>query len=111
MPSERRDPAVGAATLTARPVAGRPRLARHVRLSFDETRDQHVLLLPESVVVLNRTGAAVLQLCDGQRTVAEVLAELGRRYAAVPEDEVHRFLARLVERRWVQLEPGEVADG
>ncbi|MEV0069309.1 MULTISPECIES: pyrroloquinoline quinone biosynthesis peptide chaperone PqqD [unclassified Amycolatopsis] len=84
----------------------RPRLARHVRLAFNPARRQHVLQLPETVVVLNRSGAAILELCDGQRTVAEIVAELGERYENVPEDEVQRFLTRLVARRCV-----EPADG
>jgi pyrroloquinoline quinone biosynthesis protein D len=81
----------------------RPRLARHVRLSFDRTRQRHVLLHPETVVVLNGTGANILELCDGRRSVAEIVAELGARYRGVPDDEVHRFLTRLVARRCVEL--------
>jgi pyrroloquinoline quinone biosynthesis protein D len=84
----------------------RPRLARHVRLSFDRSRQRHVLLLPETVVVLNGSGADILELCDGRRTVAEVVAELGARYGSVPEDEVRRFLTRLVARRWVEFTDG-----
>ncbi|MEV6903218.1 pyrroloquinoline quinone biosynthesis peptide chaperone PqqD [Amycolatopsis sp. NPDC051372] len=84
----------------------RPRLARHVRLAFNTARQQHVLQLPETVVVLNRSGAAILELCDGRRTVAEIVAELGERYESVPDDEVRRFLTRLVARRCV-----EPADG
>lgn len=79
----------------------RPRLARHVRLSFCRTRQRHILQLPETVVVLRGTGAAVLELCDGRRTVAEIVTELGTRYEAVPDDEVRRFLTRLAARRWV----------
>ncbi|HXV94850.1 MAG TPA: pyrroloquinoline quinone biosynthesis peptide chaperone PqqD [Pseudonocardia sp.] len=84
----------------------RPRLARHVRLSFCRTRQRPVLLLPETVVVLNGSGADVLGLCDGRRTVAEIVAELGARYRTVPEDEVRRFLTRLVARRCVVLGDG-----
>ncbi|WP_326837961.1 pyrroloquinoline quinone biosynthesis peptide chaperone PqqD [Amycolatopsis rhabdoformis] len=84
----------------------RPRLARHVRLTFDASRGRHVLLHPETVVVLNRSGAAILELCDGRRTVAEVEAELGTRYEHVPDDEVCRFLTRLVARRCVELTDG-----
>ena len=72
--------------------ADRPRLARHVRLSFCRTRQRHILLLPETVVVLNGSGADILELCDGRHTVAEIVAELRRplpvrprrRGAAVP---------------------------
>jgi pyrroloquinoline quinone biosynthesis protein D len=84
----------------------RPRLARHVRLSFDRTRQRHVLLHPETVVVLNGSGARILELCDGRRTVAEIVAELGARYRSVPDDEVRRFLTRLVARRCVELDSG-----
>ncbi|MFF9127752.1 pyrroloquinoline quinone biosynthesis peptide chaperone PqqD [Streptomyces sp. NPDC014889] len=84
----------------------RPRLARHVRLAFSRTRQRPVLLHPETVVVLNGSGADILKLCDGRHTVAEIVGELGARYESVPGDEVRRFLARLVARRWVELADG-----
>jgi pyrroloquinoline quinone biosynthesis protein D len=84
----------------------RPRLARHVRITFDPARERHVLLSPETVVVLNATGAAILELCDGDRTVAAIVAELGRRYQRVVDDEVRRFLDGLVARRCVEVERG-----
>jgi pyrroloquinoline quinone biosynthesis protein D len=94
---------------TARPgvsASDRPRLARHVRLSFSQARQRHVLQRPETVVVLNRSGADILELCDGRRTVAEIVAELGARYESVPDREVRRFLTRLVARRCVELADG-----
>ncbi|MGW5049024.1 pyrroloquinoline quinone biosynthesis peptide chaperone PqqD [Streptomyces griseoluteus] len=84
----------------------RPQLAAHVRLTFSRTRQRKVLLHPETVVVLNGSGAAILELCDGRHTVAEIVAELGARYETVPDDEVRQFLARLVARRWVELTDG-----
>ena len=84
----------------------RPRLARHVRLSFCRTRQRHILQLPETVVVLHGSGAAILELCDGRHTVAEIVAELGERYQRVPDDEVRRFLTRLAARRCVELADG-----
>ena len=80
----------------------RPRLVRHVRLTFDPARGRHVLLSPETVVVLNPTGAAILELCDGQRTVAGIVAELRARYDRVVEEDVLRFLDGLVARRCVE---------
>ena len=101
-------------TLTGRPAvtgpevsgADRPRLARHVRLAVDRRRNSPVLLLPETVIVLNATGAAILELCDGRRSVAEIVAELGARYATVPEAEVRGYLSLLAGRRWVELADG-----
>ncbi|MEV7859138.1 pyrroloquinoline quinone biosynthesis peptide chaperone PqqD [Streptomyces hirsutus] len=86
--------------------SGRPQLARHVRLTFCRTRQRQILQLPETVVVLNGSGAAILELCDGRHTVAEIVAELGARYRTVPDDEVRQFLTRLVARRWVEISDG-----
>lgn len=84
----------------------RPRLVPHVRVTFDPARERHVLLAPETVSVLNSTGAAVLSLCDGERTVAEIVAELHGRYDRVIDEEVRLFLARLVARRCVEVSHG-----
>jgi pyrroloquinoline quinone biosynthesis protein D len=84
----------------------RPRLTRHVRMTFCPTRQRPILLLPETVVVLNGSGADILELCDGRHTVAEIVAELGARYQTVPDDEVRRFLNGLVARRCVELVDG-----
>lgn len=86
--------------------ADRPRLARHVRRGYSRTRQRHILLHPETVVVLNGTGAAILELCDGRHTVAEIVAELAARYRSVPDDDVRGFLTRLVARRCVELTDG-----
>jgi pyrroloquinoline quinone biosynthesis protein D len=86
--------------------AGRPRLGLHVRLAFDPARERHVLLTPEAVTVLNGTGAAILGLCDGSRTVAEIVAELHARYDSVDPDEVWGFLARLAAKRCVEVRHG-----
>jgi pyrroloquinoline quinone biosynthesis protein D len=83
--------------------ADRPRLAPHVRLTFDPARGRHTLLAPETVSVLNSTGATILGLCDGQRTVAAIVAELHGRYDRVVDDEVRLFLARLVAKRCVEV--------
>jgi pyrroloquinoline quinone biosynthesis protein D len=83
-----------------------PRLASHVRLSFDAARNQHVLLSPETVAVLNGTSADILQLCDGRRTVAEIVAELRGRYDRVVDDEVRAFLARMATKHCVVISDG-----
>lgn len=77
----------------------RPQLATGARLKHDRVRDQHVLLFPEGALVLNETAVAVLQLCDGKRSVAEIAATLSERYegADVRED-VAELLAGIGER-------------
>ncbi|GAA5113721.1 pyrroloquinoline quinone biosynthesis peptide chaperone PqqD [Pseudonocardia adelaidensis] len=91
-------------TAPAPPDTSRPRLGTHLRLHFDRSRGRHVLLGPESVIVLNGTGADVVRLCDGSRTVAQLVDELHARYDRPVGDEVRDFLARMAARRHVVLE-------
>jgi pyrroloquinoline quinone biosynthesis protein D len=86
--------------------ADRPRLAPHVRLTFDQARQRYVLLTPETVTLLNDTGAAILELCDGERTVAGILTELSGRYDRVADDEVRLFLGCLLANRRVEVSRG-----
>ena len=59
----------------------RPRLATGARLRYDEIREEHLLLVPEGAVRLNATAAEVLALCDGQRSLDEIVSALAARYA------------------------------
>jgi pyrroloquinoline quinone biosynthesis protein D len=83
-------------------VSKKPKLRKGVRLTFDRTRDTHVLLFPEGVLVPNATAAAVLALCDGESTVAEIAAALGARYRGFRAEDVTDVLARLESRRVVE---------
>jgi coenzyme PQQ biosynthesis protein PqqD len=58
----------------------RPRLATGTRLQYDDVRDEHVVLVPEGVVRLNATAAQVLELCDGERSLDEIVDTLAARY-------------------------------
>jgi pyrroloquinoline quinone biosynthesis protein D len=84
----------------------RPHLARQARLEWDPVRERQVLLAPEGVLVLNHTGATILSLCDGERTVVEIVEELRGRYNRVAGDEVRDFLSRLVAKGLVELGDG-----
>ena len=83
-------------------MSGKPRLRKGVRLSFDKTRDTHVLLFPEGVLVPNATAAAVLELCDGESTVDDIAVALGTRFRGVRAQDVTDVLARFAERRVVE---------
>jgi len=78
-----------------------PALRRGIRRRFDETRQAHVLLGPERVVVLDEIAVAIVELVDAARPVAEiarVLAEkFGADYAEVEAD-VTSFVQDLVEK-------------
>jgi pyrroloquinoline quinone biosynthesis protein D len=73
---------------------------------MDKITAKPVLLYPEGVLLLNPTGAAIVELCDGQHTVAEMIAKLAVRYNALPDrlsGEVAEYLGRLCERGLLEL--------
>jgi pyrroloquinoline quinone biosynthesis protein D len=77
----------------------RPRLAIGARLQYDEVREEHVLLVPEGAVRLNPTAAAVLELCDGERSVDEIVSTLSARYeGADVRDDVQALVNGLSQR-------------
>lgn len=82
-------------TMTAASV---PAIWRLARLEFDHVRQQRVLLYPEGVVLLNDTGAAILDLCDGRRSIAEIATVLEQSYHCDVTADVIEYLSQLAER-------------
>ena len=84
----------------------RPRLARGVRLKEDKARGGYVLLAPERVLNASPTAVEVLSLCDGERTVADVIDELAKKFSAerarIAAD-VAALLHELATKRMVEL--------
>jgi pyrroloquinoline quinone biosynthesis protein D len=80
-----------------------PALWRLARIEFDRVRQQRVLLYPEGVVLLNDTGAAILELCDGKRSIAEIASVLGERYSCDVTADVLEYLSQLIERELVNV--------
>jgi pyrroloquinoline quinone biosynthesis protein D len=82
-----------------------PRLVTGARLRYDDVRDEHVLLIPEGVVKLNPTAAEVLELCDGERSLDEIVGALSARYGGADLDGDVRGLVDALSER------GLVVDG
>lgn len=85
-----------------------PSLHRAARLFHDPVRGADVLLLPERVVRLNSSAAAVVSLCDGSRSVAEIVNRLRSEHGATDptagaalQDDVLEMLADLRGRGWI----------
>ncbi len=67
-------------------------------MAKDRISGAPLILYPEGVLWLNATAAVIAGLCDGRRTLAEIVAELEGRYAVPPEvlrSEASEFLDRL----------------
>jgi pyrroloquinoline quinone biosynthesis protein D len=79
-----------------------PKLWRLARLEYDQVRQRPVLLYPEGAVLLNDTGAAILELCNGSRTVGEIVTILTERYQADVGADVTEYLDRMADRELVR---------
>ena len=62
--------------------ASRPILPRHAKLRFDDTRQRWVILVPERVLAPDEIAVEVLQLCDGDRSVVQIIDLLATKYVA-----------------------------
>jgi pyrroloquinoline quinone biosynthesis protein D len=71
-----------------------PVLARGVRYRWDEIRQQHQLLFPEGMLVLNETAAIIVQLCDG-RSLENLSDELSQSF---PNNPIQTDLLELLDR-------------
>ncbi len=79
-----------------------PKLWRMARLQFDPVRQRPVLLYPEGAVLLNDTGAAILELCNGSHTVAQIVTILNDRYQADVSSDVTEYLSLMAERELIR---------
>jgi pyrroloquinoline quinone biosynthesis protein D len=77
----------------------RPRLATGARLRYDEVREEHLLLIPEGAVRLNATAAQVLELCDGERSLDDIVGALSARFeGAEVRDDVLELVDAMAQR-------------
>ena len=82
----------------------RPAIAHGMRLQWEPAQDAHVLLYPEGMVKLNGSAGAIMSRCDGVRTLADIVADLERTYAATGlAADVRAFVALAVERGWLEV--------
>ena len=79
-----------------------PTLWRLARLDYDPVRQRPILLYPEGTVLLNDTGAAILQLCDGARTVSEIVRVLAERYQSDVAADVADYLEQMAQRALIR---------
>jgi pyrroloquinoline quinone biosynthesis protein D len=81
----------------------RPRLAAGCR--WGSHGEEPVILYPEGIIRLQATGRSILELCDGKRSLQEIVASLALRYThadpAKIRSDVDAFLDSLRQKRIV----------
>lgn len=87
----------------------RPLLPHYLKLRHDAGRGRWVLLAPERVLTPDQTAVAVLKLCDGKRTVEDIVEALAKEYSA-PADviraDVIALLQELADKGYLKDERG-----
>jgi len=70
---------------------------------WEEPQQAYVMLYPEGVIKVNDTGAAILKLCDGINTVAELVSELNDIYTTDVTDSINKFLEVAHAKGWIRI--------
>lgn len=74
----------------------RPQLPAYLKLRHDAGRGRWILLAPERVLTPDDTAVAVLKLCDGQKTVEDIVQALAKEYSA-PADVIRSDVIELLQ--------------
>jgi pyrroloquinoline quinone biosynthesis protein D len=86
----------------------RPRLAPGCRLN-EKTPEPRTLLMPERALRLNGPSLEIVERCDGQHTVQQIITDLQKIYSkAEPkkvESDILGYLALLHDQRALDFEP------
>jgi coenzyme PQQ biosynthesis protein PqqD len=74
-----------------------PRLAPGVRLADRRSGEPGRLLMPERVLRLNESSLAIVELCDGKRTVEQIVEELRVKYSKAEPRQIMNDLINYLE--------------
>jgi pyrroloquinoline quinone biosynthesis protein D len=93
--------------MTAPNPDARPRLAPGCRLN-EKSQPQRVLLMPERALRLNGPSLEIVERCDGNHTVREIITDLQRLYSKAHtekvESDILEYLGRLRDQRALDFE-------
>lgn len=83
-------------------LTSQPRVGPGFRLQWEPAQDCHVLLYPEGMVRLNGSAGEIMKRCDGQRSVAAIVADLEQAFATTGlEPEVRGFVEMAAQQNWL----------
>jgi len=79
-----------------------PRVGPGFRLQWEAAQDCHVLLYPEGMVKLNGSAGEIMKRCDGQRSVADIVADLEQAFSTQGlQTDVLAFVEMAAQQRWL----------
>jgi pyrroloquinoline quinone biosynthesis protein D len=88
--------------VTTATLATVPQVGPGFRLQFEPAQECHVLLYPEGMVKLNQPAGEIMKRCDGERSIAAVVADLEAAFSTTGlEGDVLAFVAMAGQQRWL----------
>jgi len=73
------------------------------RLQWEESQQKHVILYPEGMVELNVPAAEILKLCDGTRTLDQIVVELEQKFEISGlKDDILEMVESALENGWIR---------
>jgi pyrroloquinoline quinone biosynthesis protein D len=67
----------------------KPKLPRHAKLRFDKPRDKWIILAPERVFELDQIAYEIVSLCDGERSLVDLVDILSEKFDQAPREAIH----------------------
>ncbi len=76
--------------------------SRTHRLQWEEAQQKNVILYPEGMVELNQSSAEILKLCDGTRTLAQIVSDLEAAFSTSGlTNDITAFLEVALQNGWI----------
>lgn len=76
--------------------------SRTHRLQWEDAQQKHVILYPEGMVELNQSSAEILKLCDGTRTITQIVSDLEEKFATQGlYNDINAFLEVALQNGWI----------
>jgi pyrroloquinoline quinone biosynthesis protein D len=87
-------------------ITRRPRIGAGFRLQWEPVQNCHVLLYPEGMVKLNPSAGEIIRRCDGERSIAAIVADLEQSFQTTGlQADVIAFIAMAIQQRWLAFDP------
>lgn len=71
-------------------------MPRHVKMRHDAGRGRWIILAPERLFDPDEIAVEVLKLCDGKRSVKDIVTVMAKEYNA-PEDEIRTDIVAMLQ--------------
>ncbi|MEB3766640.1 pyrroloquinoline quinone biosynthesis peptide chaperone PqqD [Acinetobacter sp. MD2] len=75
------------------------------RFQFEAAQNRHVILYPEGMIQLNESASAIGQYIDGEKSVAEIIAQLKQKFGDIEAigNDVIEYMLVAEQEHWIEF--------